>query len=81
MGSEAYPRRDCWRKVCRGKVNAVLRVEVLKAEVEGADLNAARAKVRAVEVIVKLLIQQIDMQRKRKYLIRNGGVGRSDYGV
>lgn len=60
MGSEAYPRRDCWRKVWRGKVNAVLRVEVLKAEVEGVDLKAARAKVRAVEAIVKMLIQKQD---------------------
>jgi hypothetical protein len=41
-------------------VNAVLRVEVLKAEVEGVDLKAARAKVRAVEAIVKMLIQKQD---------------------
>jgi hypothetical protein len=38
-------------------VKAVLRVEVLKAEVEGVDLKAVRAKVRAVEAIVKLLIK------------------------
>jgi hypothetical protein len=41
-------------------VNAALRVEVLKAEVEGVDLKAARAKVRAVEAIVKMLIQKQD---------------------
>ena len=29
----------------------MLRVEVLNAEVEGDDLNAARAKVRAVDAI------------------------------
>ena len=57
VGSEAYPRRDWWRKVWRGKVNAVLRAEVLKAEVEAVDLKAARAKVRAVEAITKLLIK------------------------
>jgi hypothetical protein len=60
VGSEEYPRRDCWRKVWRGKVNAVFRVEVLNAVVEeGLDLNAARAKVRAVEAILKLLIKVI----------------------
>jgi hypothetical protein len=36
----------------------VLRVAVLKAEVEGVDLNVARAKVRAVEAIVKVLIKR-----------------------
>jgi hypothetical protein len=37
-------------------VKAVLRTEVLKAEVEGVDLNAARAKLRVVEAIIKLWI-------------------------
>jgi len=35
----------------------VFRVEVLKVEAEGVDLNAERAKVRAVEAIVKVLIK------------------------
>jgi len=38
-------------------VKAVLRAELLKADAEGVDLEAARAKVRAVEAIEKLLIQ------------------------
>lgn len=33
----------------------MLRVEALNAEVEGVDLNAARAKVRAVEAMMKLI--------------------------
>jgi hypothetical protein len=41
----------------------VLRAEVLKAEVEGVGLNAARARVRAVEAIVKL---SIDIKTKMK---------------
>lgn len=51
MGSEAYPRRDCWRNVWRGRVNAEFRAEVLKADVDGA-LNAARATLRAAEAMV-----------------------------
>lgn len=61
VDSEAYPRRDCWRKVWRGRVKAVLRAEVLKAEVDGVDLNAARAMLRAAEAIVKLLIFQTQL--------------------
>ncbi len=37
-------------------MNAVFRVEVLKAEVEWADLNAERARVRDAEAIVRLLL-------------------------
>jgi hypothetical protein len=36
-------------------VKAVFRAEVLKEEVEGVDLNAARAKLRVVEAIIKEL--------------------------
>lgn len=50
-GSEAYPRRDCWRKVWRGRAKALLRVEVLRAEVEGVDLTAARAKVLVADIV------------------------------
>jgi hypothetical protein len=32
----------------------VLRIEVLKAEAEGVDLNAARANVRDAEAILRL---------------------------
>ena len=34
----------------------MLRAEVLKAEVEGLDLIAARVKVRAVEAMMKVLL-------------------------
>jgi len=37
-------------------VKVVFRVDVLKAEVEGVDLNAARAKLRDTEAIVKKLL-------------------------
>jgi hypothetical protein len=37
-------------------------VEVLKAEVEGDDLKAARAKVRAVEAISKLQRDKLKLQ-------------------
>ena len=42
-------------------MKAVLRVEVLKAEVEGVDLKAARAKARAVEAIVGV----VDLTKRR----------------
>ena len=76
VGSEAYPRRDCWRNVWRGRVNAELRAEVLKAEVKGVDLDAARAKVRAVAAIMKLLIdiktqkKETDQTRMIKWLVQ-----------
>lgn len=82
MGSEEYPRRDCWRKVWRGKVNAVFRVEVLNAVVEGLDLNAARAKVRAVEAILRLLIKlrikrELQEWRQSNKLIKGRAPGRT----
>lgn len=36
-------------------MKAVLRVEILKAELDGVDLNAARAKVRVADAISPLI--------------------------
>ena len=57
VGSEAYPRLDCWRNAWRGKVRAVLRAVVLNAAVACVEFTAARANVRAVEAIEKLFAQ------------------------
>jgi hypothetical protein len=40
-------------------VKAELRVEVLKAELEGFDLNAARAKVRVADAILIFICEGI----------------------
>ena len=42
--------------MCRGKVKAVFRVAVPKAEVEGEDLKAARAKDRVAEAIMSVVV-------------------------
>lgn len=43
----------------------MLRAEVLKAEVEGVDLSAARAKVRAVEAIEAVDRAEANIERGR----------------